>query len=150
MDFIIEAAMDDLETLAELFDQYRVSYHEPGDLRGSRSFILDRLNKKDSAIFISVNGDRIIGFVQLYPLFSSLRMKRVWLLNDLYIIPPFRRQGYSRALIKRCKEFCRETEAAGMLFRSAPTDFIMHHICPSSGFRLDDDNREYFWENVAF
>jgi GNAT superfamily N-acetyltransferase len=37
-------------------------------------------------------------FVQLYPSFSSVAARRIWILNDLLVTPPARRRGVGRAL----------------------------------------------------
>ena len=74
---ISKAEERDLEGLSILFDNYRKFYRKTGDIAGARSFLKDRIENNESEIFIAKNdGQDIIGFVQLYPLFSSTRMKR--------------------------------------------------------------------------
>ena len=65
-----------------------------------------------------------MGFVQLYPLFSSTarRPRRLWLLNDLYVAPEARQGGVGRALMRRARRLAEETGAAGSSSRRpAPT-----------------------------
>ena len=64
------------------------------------------------------------GFTQLYPLFSSTRMKRYWLLNDLFVNENHRGKGHSKALIESAKELCRETKACGILLETDKTNEI--------------------------
>ncbi|WP_449401201.1 N-acetyltransferase family protein [Chryseobacterium wanjuense] len=80
-----KANIQDLQQLAELFDQYRVFYHKESDIPAAESFLKERIENKDSEIFVAESDGKLVGFVQLYPLFSSTRMKRYWLLNDLYV-----------------------------------------------------------------
>jgi len=112
---IRRATLNDIETLAKLFDAYRVFYKKPSDKEGAVQFLKERIEKADSEIFVACNeADEIVGFVQLYPLFSSTQMKRLWLLNDLFVDARFRRQGYSKALIKAAKDLCKVSKASGM------------------------------------
>jgi len=72
------AQIDDLHSVALLFDAYRQFYRQETDLSGAREFIAHRLKAKDSAIFVAVDRDgKVAGFVQLYPSFSSVAMKRL-------------------------------------------------------------------------
>jgi GNAT superfamily N-acetyltransferase len=57
----------------------------------------------------------MVGFVQLYALFSSTRMKKLWLLNDLYVDENYRSKGYSVVLINKAKEPCKATKTCGLI-----------------------------------
>lgn len=66
------ATLIDIETLAKLFDAYRVFNKKRSDRVGAVQFLKERIEKVDSEIFVACNeADEIVGFVQLYPLFSS-------------------------------------------------------------------------------
>ena len=72
-----KATSKDLDSLSELFDAYRMFYHKSTDLEGAKTFLEERISNKDSEIFIAETiENEIVGFVQLYPLFSSTRMKK--------------------------------------------------------------------------
>src|SRR6266851_4244256 len=94
----IRAGLDDLEALAPLFDGYRRFYRQPSDPQAARAFLAERLKRNESVIFVAVLDGGIVGFTQLYPLFSSVSMKRLWLLNDLFVAPEARRTGAGRGL----------------------------------------------------
>jgi len=110
-----KATIQDLPQLAELFDQYRVFYHKESDIPAAESFLKDRIENKDSEIFVAESEGDLVGFVQLYPLFSSTRMKRYWLLNDLFVNENYRGKGFSKELIEEAKELAKCTNAAGIL-----------------------------------
>ena len=101
-----------LEQTMRLFDQYRVFYEQPSDLNGSEQFIRERLEQGDSVILLATDGvsqeSSPFGFTQLYPSFSSIAMKRIWILNDLFIAPAYRRQGVGTALLEAAKQFATE------------------------------------------
>ena len=77
------AGHEDLDALAELFDSYRQFYGQSPDVGAARNFIEARLAAEDSVILIAaMDGGRALGFTQLYPTFSSIRMARSYILND--------------------------------------------------------------------
>jgi ribosomal protein S18 acetylase RimI-like enzyme len=140
------AKPEDLNQLAVLFDAYRVFYEHKSDLPAAKDFLLERINKKESEIFVAENENKILtGFVQLYPLFSSTRMKRLWLLNDLYVNPAYRGQNISVQLINRAKELVKETSAIGLMLETAKSNEIGNNLYPRTGFILDNEHHYYYW-----
>ena len=144
---IEHVTLSDLEELAALFDGYRVFYEKRSDLEGGRAFLKERIENNESVIYISRNEEgEASGFVQLYPVFSSTRLKRFWLLNDLYVDLNFRGQGFSKALIDRAKELCRETGACGMMLETAKDNHVGNKLYPATGWTLDEDHNFYTWD----
>ena len=78
-----KATKEDIEDLTVIFDLYRVWYHQPSDIAAARKFLLQRMEKEESMLLVAVQGDALVGFTQLYPIFSSISLQRTWLLNDL-------------------------------------------------------------------
>ena len=144
---IQKVTLNNLDELATLFDGYRVFYKEKSDLSGAQKFLKERIENKDSEIFTSFNDAGIMtGFVQLYPIFSSTRMKRLWLLNDLFVHPNYRGQGFSIALIDKAKELCNTSESCGMILETAKSNLIGNKLYPRTGFCLDTDHNYYYWD----
>lgn len=141
-----KATIQDLQQLAELFDQYRIFYHKDSDIPAAKNFLTERIQTKDSEIFVAESEGRLVGFVQLYPLFSSTRMKRYWLLNDLYVNSNFRGKGFSKALIEQAKELCRTSNACGMYLETGKENRIGNQLYPSAGFKKYDEVNFYEWE----
>ena len=145
MTTISTVSLHDLEKIVPLFDAYRVFYEKPSDPDGARQFLQARIQHNESVIFWAEHDGLPCGFVQLYPLFSSTRMKRLWLLNDLFVHADYRGRGISVALIDRCKTLCRDTAAAGLMLETAKTNDIGNQLYPRTGFDLDQDHNYYFW-----
>lgn len=142
-----QATINDLQTLVPLFDAYRQFYDKESDVEGAKEFLLERIANNESIIYLAFDeNEKAIGFVQLYPLFSSTRMKRFWMLNDLFVLPEFRGQGFSRELIDQAKKLCRKTDACAMLLETSVTNEIGNSLYPSAGFILRDDANFYEWE----
>ncbi|MFQ2752441.1 GNAT family N-acetyltransferase [Aeromonas caviae] len=109
---IFQATLAHIEETSRLFDAYRQFYGQAPDRDEATRFIGERLQGADSVIFLARNeAGEWAGFVQLYPAFSSVAMKRMWYLNDLYVVESARQQGVARALLKRVASFARETDA---------------------------------------
>ena len=90
--------------------------------------------------------NQLVGFTQLYPIFSSTRMQRMWLLNDLFVHADHRGKGISKALIEKAKELARSNNAAGILLETEKNNDIGNQLYPSVGFELEGNNF-YFWTN---
>ena len=82
---IREAKLSDLENLSDLFNSYRMFYGKKSDLKVANEFLRSRIENKDSKIFVCDLNNELSGFVQLYPIFSSTRVSKYWLLNDLFV-----------------------------------------------------------------
>jgi GNAT superfamily N-acetyltransferase len=145
---IEQATIDHLDRLAILFDQYRVFYEKQSDMKAATEFLRQRIEANESVIFVSFDEANVMtGFTQLYPLFSSTRMKRLWLLNDLFVDVAFRGKGFSVALIERAKEHCRQTGGCGLILETAKSNTMGNKLYPRAGFTLDSDHNYYSWDN---
>jgi ribosomal protein S18 acetylase RimI-like enzyme len=137
---IRQATLADLEMVAPLFDAYRQFYCLPTDLPMARHFIGERLRSGDSTIFVAEEDGAGLGFVQLYPVFSSTSATpgRLWLLNDLYIAPAARGRGTGRALMERARALALATEARGLFLQTGRENASAQRLYESLGYRRDD------------
>ena len=143
---IRKANLQELAQLSQLFDEYRTFYHKSSDFSAAQQFLSERLQNNDSEIFVVEEDGKLGGFVQLYPLFSSTRMKRYWLLNDLYVNSEYRGKGFSKALIEEAKVLCRTSDSCGMYLETEKENMIGNQLYPSAGFKKYDEVNFYEWE----
>ncbi|HFK5510189.1 N-acetyltransferase [Elizabethkingia anophelis] len=139
------ATLQDLESLTLIFEKYRDFYKKQGDYEGAKSFLKERISNNESVIYIAEADGKTIGFTQLYPLFSSTRMKKLWLLNDLYVEEEYRQKGISIALIDKAKELCRETGACQLSLETSKTNMVGNNLYPKTDFQLDTEANFYYW-----
>ncbi len=112
---ITRANSQHLEQLAELFNSYRVFYKQPSDLNAARTFLNNRIMKQDSVIFLAFNAqNRAMGFTQLYPSFSSVALKPVYILNDLFVDESYRGEGVASGLMTKATEHAIEKGCRGL------------------------------------
>lgn len=150
---MIEIALpkkNDLDALATLFDDYRVFYRKTSDVDGAKRFLSERILKKESVIFVARLESELVGFTQLYPLFSSTNMKAVWVLNDLFVAPKHRGKKISKALISKAQEHCKETHGFGISLETEKNNGPGNALYPKMNFSLDEAHNFYFWENPSF
>jgi ribosomal protein S18 acetylase RimI-like enzyme len=105
------ANINHLESVAVLFDKYRVFYNQPSNLESAKNFLKERFNNNDSVVFAANDNGKLVGFTQLYPSFSSVSMKQVWILNDLYVEELYRRRGIANLLMNVAEEYAKKSGA---------------------------------------
>lgn len=142
---IREAVIEDIESLSQVFEGYRIWYNQKANLDGAVEFLTERLKNKESEIFVCEVEGEIVGFTQLYPLFSSTRMKRIWLLNDLFVMEQHRGKGISIGLIDRAKKLVKDTGAFAMFLETDKTNDIGNQLYPRAGFELNTISNYYEW-----
>ena len=145
MILITRATHSHLKELAVLFDAYRVFYEQERDLKSAEKFIAERINKEESVIFIAQSKGKLVGFTQLYPLFSSVSMQRSWLLNDLFVDKNQRGKGISKMLINAAKKHTIQTKAKGLSLETDKGNLVGNNLYPTVGFTLDEGHNYYYW-----
>ena len=140
---IRRAGLPDLELVIPLFDAYRQFYSQPSDPPRARAFLRERLEAGDSVILLAVENDHGLGFTQLYPLFSSISCRPLWLLNDLYVVPDARRRGVARMLMDQARDHAVETGACGLELATAHSNAQAQQLYESLGYELDREFRHY-------
>ena len=142
---IINATVADINPLAVMFDLYRQFYRQSSDIPAAKKFLSERIENNDSVIFIAKQEGEYTGFVQCYPIFTSVGMKRFWLLNDLFVKSDYRGQGISKLLIDRCKQLAKDTDAKGLMLETEKSNVIGNQLYPKEGFVLNEGSNFYVW-----
>jgi len=140
---IRQGLLGDLDALAPLFDAYRQFYRRPADPVRARAFLQERLTLRESVIFLAERrtGDRAeaLGFMQLFPGFSSVAARRLWILNDLYVAERARNLGIGRALLEQAREHARVTGACRVTLSTEADNAHAQHLYEDFGFQRDPD-----------
>jgi ribosomal protein S18 acetylase RimI-like enzyme len=137
---IRRASHSDIRPAAELFDAYRQFYGQPADYAVAEGFLAERFTKNDSALFLAVDpqSGQALGFVHLYPSFSSVAVRRIWILNDLFVAPAVRQRGIGRAILEAARGFGVSTGAARIVLSTAVTNREARALYESYGYKLDE------------
>lgn len=145
-DFTIRlATAADLDRIVPLFDAYRQFYGQPADPHLAGAFLSDRFCKGDSVIFMAVrvSDGAGVGFTQLYPAFSSVAARRIWILNDLFVAPDDRRAGVARQLLEAARQHAVRTDARRLVLSTAHTNEAARRLYESVGYAQDNQFVQY-------
>ncbi len=143
---IVQATLEHLDLIAPLFVKYREFYGELPYPDSSRAFLEKRLRRKESTIYLALPDDddnKLLGFCQLYPSFSSLSLKRVWILNDIYVAEDARRQLVADHLIRTAKKMAKETQAVRLRVSTSASNEVAQKTYESIGFHQDTEFLNY-------
>ena len=136
---IRRAKKKDIEKLSVLFDKYRIFYKQQSDIDNAKSFLKKRMKRKESVIFVAEERKELIGFMQLFPIFSSVSMKRTWLLNDLYVNEKARGMGVATKLLEAAKQFGIETGSKWLILQTAADNFTAQKVYEKNGWVKETD-----------
>jgi ribosomal protein S18 acetylase RimI-like enzyme len=141
---ILQATPADVGTLAPLFDAYRQFYKKPSNEEAARRFLFARLSKDESALFFAQHDRMPVGFVHLYPVFSSTNLARQWILNDLFVAFGARKQGVAHALMDSARRFAESTQADGLTLETASDNHDAQRLYERLGWKRDEQFYRYF------
>lgn len=144
---ITRAGNADIENVAELFDGYRQFYRKPSDLKGAHAFITERLTQNDSVIFLAKQGNVAVGLVQLYPIFTSVRMGKLWLLNDLFVSKTARKNGIGKLLMETAIDFSEKSGAKGLMLQTEISNVNAQALYENLGFVKDTECYYYNFDH---
>ena len=132
------AEAQDLDQLADLFDQYRQFYECPPDLGAAKNWLAENLERGRSTLFAADNGSQLLGFTQLYPALCSVDLVDYFVLYDLYVVEAARRQGIARALMNAASEWAKAQGAARLDLETARDNAPGQALYRDLGYELDE------------
>ncbi len=127
-----------------LFDQYRVCYKKESDLVLAERFIRERLDNNESVIYVAMDGEKAVGFTQLYPRYSSGRAEKNWILNDLFVDADHRKQGVGAMLIKQAAEFAKIGGSKFIQLETMVDNYTAQSLYEGMGFIKQPPDEEFY------
>lgn len=128
---IEQATINDIEDLEVIFSLY-LKFYETESIRDANiTFLKERVQNNESVIFTAKKDNEIVGFTQLFPTFSSASLKKVYILNDLFVLEKYRNQGIAKRLIHQVTEFAKENNCARVYLSTArnnPAQFLYEKL----------------------
>jgi GNAT superfamily N-acetyltransferase len=138
-----QATVFDIDLLVPLFDGYRQFYQQPSEPDRIRRFLLDRFEHNQSAIFVAIRDETCIGFTQLYPSFSSATLAKIYILNDLFVVPAARLSGAGTALQQAAADFARRRGAVRLVLSTELTNASAQGLYEKLGWRRNTEFCNY-------
>lgn len=127
-----------LDQAAFLFNEYRKFYQQDSNIGKAREFLLERIKNNESEIFLALDNEVVVGFMQLYRSFSSVGLKKIFILNDLYIDEKARGKGVGRLLINEAKNFAIKNGVGKITLSTSKTNEIAQNLYESEGYVRDE------------
>lgn len=157
---IRQIQISESDEAAVLFDRYRMFYGKPSDPELARTWLRERLKNQESIVFGAWEpvregvepgaaapgggGGELVGFMQLYPCYSSLRVVKDWILNDLYVEPVYRGQGIGGLLIRKALAFAEELGAERVELVTGVSNFTAQRLYEKIGFMQPAPDTDFF------
>ena len=140
---VTRVTLDDIDVFSAMFNEYRQFYQQKSDFQSGKNFIKERLTNDESVAFIAWINNQAAGFVQLYPSYSSVYLKKVWILNDLYVRSFARRQGVGFALLDAGKELAKNSNSLFIKVATGQSNFTAQQVYESKGYVRDKSFYHY-------
>jgi ribosomal protein S18 acetylase RimI-like enzyme len=137
------ANINHIESVSVLFDRYRIFYNQASNLEAAKEFLKERFNNNDSVIFAANDNGKLVGFTQLYPSFSSVSMKRVWILNDLYVEESHRRRGIAKLLMSAAQEYAKQSGAIRVILSTQISNITAQKLYEAQDYVKDEEFYHY-------
>jgi GNAT superfamily N-acetyltransferase len=135
-----QATIFDLDLIAPLFDAYRQFYRKPADLALAKRFLAERFEHQESIIFAALEeGGTALGFVQLFPSFSSGAAARILILNDLFVVPGARRAGVGKLLLQATADYGKAVGAVRLTLSTEVTNESAQALYEAEGWKVQTD-----------
>lgn len=134
---------NEVNLVVGLFNQYRIFYGKFSDLGMAKAFIDARLENNESVIFVALDENKPVGFTQLYPKYSSVRLIKNWILNDLFVDPDCRKQGIGEQLIKTVMDFAKGQGSTHVQLETAVDNFTAQSLYEQIGFVKQGPDEEF-------
>jgi GNAT superfamily N-acetyltransferase len=138
-----QATLADLDDLVALFDGYRTFYGQKPDEDLARLFLLGRFRHLQSVIFIARFNEQAIGFVQLFPSFSSGKAARTFILNDLFVAAEARGRGAGKALLSAVADYGKAAGAVRLTLSTAHDNVAAQSLYEGAGWSRETTFVQY-------
>ncbi len=142
---INKADTSNIEQISILFNQYRIFYKQKDNVKLAKEFISQRIKNNESTIFYAIDEENnYLGFIQIYPTFSSVNVKKSLILNDLFVDEKARNKGVAKLLMNEAKKYCIEIDANGLALETAKDNINAQKLYKNLGYKKSENYYSYF------
>ena len=133
-----------IDQFIEVVNEYRVFCGYEKSTKDTKEFFGHLIQGKKAKIFIAISeNDDVMGFINLYPSFSTLALGKILILNDLCVYSKFRRLGVAQALIEEALKFAKHSGAIRIELKTETTNINAQQLYSRIGFKEDVENIHY-------
>jgi ribosomal protein S18 acetylase RimI-like enzyme len=139
---IRRANSSDIPELTKLVEQYRAFYKQEAN-SATESFLTQRFTNNEIVTFVAVVENKLVGFTNCYPTFSTVSLSAIWLLNDLFVDPDHRGQHIADQLMVTAENAAKNEGATRIWLRTAHTNTPAQALYEGRGWVQDEVFRRY-------
>ncbi|AET58104.1 hypothetical protein HPL003_06705 [Paenibacillus terrae HPL-003] len=116
------AEADDVNGLTELMYEYIVGFYKKPkpDVEKLHNLIHHLLEKQTGVQFVAEQDGELVGFATLYFTFSTMRADKTTIMNDLFVMEPYRDTEVETQLFLQCQRYSQDHGFAFMSWITAP------------------------------
>ncbi len=140
---IRKAGPQDLEALLPLVWGYRRFYKQDSDPQAERRFMQEHLQNGTSVVYVATQDAALVGFMQLFPTYSTVHLGKALILEDLFVAPSARRSGAATMLLNAAIEYAREIHATGMFLETAIDNHTAQAVYEKAGWAREGHFYKY-------
>ncbi|MGB0835348.1 MAG: GNAT family N-acetyltransferase [Psychrobium sp.] len=142
---LVLAELRHIDAVVPVMDEYRAFCGFESKGSETQQFLQQIIANQQSKLFLAVDEQtqQVMGFVNLYPSFSTLALKPIWILNDLAVSSRFRGRGLAKELIDGALEFAKLSGAIRVELKTEVTNTRAQALYKSLDFNIDNDNVYY-------
>ena len=118
---------------------YHVFYGKAPEPERLRVYLQARLDKKEIKIFIAETTDKnFAGFANIYTSFSSLSLTPLWILNDLLVLPKWRKHGIAGKLLDYAETQAAAAGASSLMLETHPDNKTAQSLYEKHGWKQSE------------
>ena|SRR5260221_3380290 len=113
----------------------------------------ERLFNSESVLFIALRNQAEsipVGFIQLYSMYSSTNAVKTTIVNDLYVLPDYRKNGIALKLIEVAVKFAINNKSALIQIETLQDNVIAQKLFESVGFKSQTSKPELNVYSIQF
>lgn len=144
--FIQRANIEHIEQSAQLLIKFQEFYNITSSIKDVENFLQKQIQSEKSIIFLAYlkeNLNTAIGIAHLSPIFNTLLLNKIWILNDLYVDVSSRNFGVSKMLLEESAKFAKNDGASYLELKTEHTNMLAKHIYEKFGFQPDLEHIYY-------
>lgn len=140
---IVKLNAKDVERIVPLFDEYRVYFGQQSDIQSAQKFLYDKLLNNESTIFVAEDNGKVIGFLQLYTMLSSMNMSELLIINDLYLTTEARGKRIGEQLMHQAFDYGKENGYDSIYLETEKSNTGGNKLYKKLGMQIDHEHYYY-------
>jgi GNAT superfamily N-acetyltransferase len=134
------ARESDTDAVTALMYEYIVVFYKSPSpsIEKLQSLIQMLLEGREGIQFVAESDGRIVGFTTLYFTYSTTRVNKIVMMNDLYVIEEMRGKGVAGKLFEACSTYTNDNDYAAMVWETAKDNKRAQRFYEKMGARPGD------------